>query len=323
MTGVRRPRAARRSSMTPTTRRVTIRRESRHRRDLARQATAAGGHSRSPGRSHWRPWAPSGWPVSSRSRPLASCRPGCPDPSELDSLGFAQPTIVYDRAGKVELGRFEDQRRRVLAFDSIPKTVLDATTAAEDRTFWDNAGIDVPALISAAAENASGTGERGASTITQQLVRARLLPDDVIEAGADRYVRKVKEIIQSLRLSDEYPGRGRQAARHHRLPQRDLLRARGVRHRCCRRDLLRRLRPLHTDGRPGRAPGRPAQVPDDARPVSLRRAGRQGPPRRTRRIGAGRPARLGPRGDRRHGTMDHARDGRAPRRDRGARRPGR
>ena len=84
--------------------------------------------------------------------------------------------------------------------------MLDATTAAEDRTFWDNAGIDVPALISAAAENASGTGERGASTITQQLVRARLLPDDVIEAGADRYVRKVKEIIQSLRLSDEYPG---------------------------------------------------------------------------------------------------------------------
>lgn len=131
---------------------------------------------------------------------------GLPDPSELDSLGFAQATIVYDRAGKVELGRFEDQRRRVLAFDSIPKTVLDATTAAEDRTFWDNAGIDVPALISAAAENASGTGERGASTITQQLVRARLLPDDVIEAGADRYVRKVKEIIQSLRLSDEYPG---------------------------------------------------------------------------------------------------------------------
>ena len=34
--------------------------------------------------------------------------------------------------------------------------VLDATTTAEDRTFWENAGIDPAALISAVAENASG-----------------------------------------------------------------------------------------------------------------------------------------------------------------------
>jgi peptidoglycan glycosyltransferase len=133
---------------------------------------------------------------------------GLPDPGALDDLSFVQPTIVYDRAGKVELGRFEDQRRRVLGFDDLPRTVLDATTAAEDRTFWANPGVDVAALISAAAENASGTGDRGASTITQQLVRARLLPQDVVAAGSDRYVRKVKEIIQSLRLSGEFPGEG-------------------------------------------------------------------------------------------------------------------
>ena len=48
--------------------------------------------------------------------------------------------------------------------------------------------------------------ERGASTITQQLVRARLLPTDVTAAGSDQYIRKAKEIIQSLRLSDEFPG---------------------------------------------------------------------------------------------------------------------
>jgi len=131
---------------------------------------------------------------------------GLPEPTELDKLGFDQPTIVYDRAGKVELGRFEDERRRVLAFDSIPTTILDATTSAEDRTFWDNPGVDVPALLSAAADNASGTSDRGASTITQQLVRARLLPDSVVERGADRYVRKVKEIIQSVRVNEAYPG---------------------------------------------------------------------------------------------------------------------
>ncbi len=128
-----------------------------------------------------------------------------PDPSGLGQLAFAQPTIVYDRDGKVELGRFQDERRRVVDYADIPTLVLDATTTAEDRSFWDNAGIDLAALVSAVAENASGVSERGASTITQQLVRARLLPEEVI-LGSDRYLRKAKEIIQSLRLTDEYPG---------------------------------------------------------------------------------------------------------------------
>ena len=128
-----------------------------------------------------------------------------PDPSDLGKLSFAEPTIVYDRDHKVELGRFQDQRRRVLPYADIPTLVLDATTTAEDRSFWDNAGIDPAALISAVAENASGVSERGASTITQQLVRARLLPEDVV-SGSDRYLRKAKEIIQALRLTEEYPG---------------------------------------------------------------------------------------------------------------------
>ncbi len=131
---------------------------------------------------------------------------GLPDPSDLDRLAFAQPTVLYDRAGNVELGRFEQERRKVVDFAEVPARVLDATTAAEDRTFWENPGIDPAALVAAVAEGASGAGERGASTITQQLVRARLLPADVVAPGSDRYVRKIKEIIQSLRLTDTFPG---------------------------------------------------------------------------------------------------------------------
>ena len=95
-----------------------------------------------------------------------------PDPSTLNTLTFAQPTVVYDRTGTVQLGTFQQERRRVIAYDQVPKLVLDATTTAEDRTFWDNAGFDPAAILAAAAENASGDSERGASTITQQLVRA-------------------------------------------------------------------------------------------------------------------------------------------------------
>src|SRR5436190_981594 len=131
---------------------------------------------------------------------------GLPDPARLETLTFAQPTTVYDRSGTVELGQFGVEDRRVVAFDDVPQLVLDATITAEDRTFWTNSGFDAPAIAAAAAEGASGTGERGASTITQQLVRARLLPLDVTGPGADKYLRKAKEIIQSMRLSDEFPG---------------------------------------------------------------------------------------------------------------------
>jgi hypothetical protein len=45
-----------------------------------------------------------------------------PDPTQLDRLSFAQPTVVYDRDGNVELGRFERERRRVVSYPEIPKT---------------------------------------------------------------------------------------------------------------------------------------------------------------------------------------------------------
>jgi membrane peptidoglycan carboxypeptidase len=138
---------------------------------------------------------------------IGSLSTGLPDPTSLASLDFAQPTIVYDRTGKVELARFEREKRRVVTFDEVPLLVVDTTTAAEDRTFWKNDGFDLGAIVAAAYQNATGesSGERGASTITQQLVRARLLPPEVIQSN-DRYLRKVLELLQASRLTAAFPG---------------------------------------------------------------------------------------------------------------------
>jgi membrane peptidoglycan carboxypeptidase len=132
---------------------------------------------------------------------------GLPDPANLTELTFSQPTIVYDRTGTVELARFQREHRRVVAFEDIPQLVLDATTTAEDRTFWTNGGFDAAAIVAAAFQNVTGERpeERGASTITQQLVRARLLPPDIVSRG-DRYLRKTLEIIQAGRLTSAFPG---------------------------------------------------------------------------------------------------------------------
>ncbi len=142
---------------------------------------------------------------------LATLEQGLPDVRAFRDLGFSQPTILYDRKGKTELARFWDERREVIKFEDIPPLVLDATTATEDDTFWTNPGVDIQATLNALVTEAAGGGDRGGgSTITQQLVRARLLPDDIIQAGLEtkegQYVRKAKEILQAYRLTQAFPG---------------------------------------------------------------------------------------------------------------------
>src|SRR5262249_29439850 len=72
----------------------------------------------------------------------------------------------------------------------------------EDKTFWENAGFDPVGIFSAAVDTLRGSG-RGASTITQQLVRARLLRPQDFEGSV--YERKIREIIQSIRLTQALP----------------------------------------------------------------------------------------------------------------------
>ena len=127
-----------------------------------------------------------------------------PSVASFEQLDFAQPSTVYDRTGTVQLATFQDEFRRVVTYDDIPKVLLDATIAVEDRTFWTNEGYDPNAIASALLDNITGASDRGASTITQQLVRARLLPQDVIEG--DQTIRKIKEILQSKNLTDAFPG---------------------------------------------------------------------------------------------------------------------
>ena len=126
------------------------------------------------------------------------------DPRDLlSNIVFDQQTVLYDRTSKVELARLGELRRELVKYDDIPPDLLDATTAIEDKDFWSNSGFDLADFLAASVDTLNGR-PRGGSTITQQLVRARLLPE---EAFADSvYERKIREIIQSVRLTQEYPG---------------------------------------------------------------------------------------------------------------------
>ncbi|HEY7737314.1 MAG TPA: transglycosylase domain-containing protein [Candidatus Limnocylindrales bacterium] len=129
------------------------------------------------------------------------------DPTELETIRFQEESIVYDRTGTKELARFGEFRRDVATWDELndAAVLVDATTAVEDKTFWSNAGFDPAAIIASGIDALRGNA-RGASTITQQLVRQRLLEPDLVQDPGRTVERKLKEIIQSIRLTETYPG---------------------------------------------------------------------------------------------------------------------
>src|SRR5688572_29896696 len=92
---------------------------------------------------------------------IATLEQGLPDVRAFRDLGFAQPTEVFDRSGKVRLARFWEERREVVKYEDIPQLILDVTTAVEDDTFWENPGFDLEATINAFATEIGGGGERG------------------------------------------------------------------------------------------------------------------------------------------------------------------
>src|SRR5499426_262129 len=65
---------------------------------------------------------------------------------------------------------------RPVRLDEVPRVLIDAVLAAEDRRFFEHGGLDGRALARAAWANfRAGRVKEGGSTITQQLVKVRLL----------------------------------------------------------------------------------------------------------------------------------------------------
>lgn len=108
-----------------------------------------------------------------------------------------QVVRVLDREGEV-LGEIGQEKRTVVAFDQIPKMLVNAVIAAEDATFYQNRGVDPIGVVRAFIENVVlGRRAPGRSTITQQVVKRLLLsPERTVK-------RKVQEIVLAYRLSDK------------------------------------------------------------------------------------------------------------------------
>jgi 1A family penicillin-binding protein len=128
-----------------------------------------------------------------------------PAVSQLATRQPFQTTRIYDRHGVLlnELFAPTEGRRTVVSLAEISPWMVDATLAAEDANFYDNAGVEPRGIARAIWQNAIHRGiVSGASTITQQLVRNTLIPED--ERGRQTLLRKIEEAVLALRVSELY-----------------------------------------------------------------------------------------------------------------------
>lgn len=122
---------------------------------------------------------------------------GLPDYQFLADYEPPVVTRVHADDGRL-LAEYARNKRVFVSIEAIPKRVVKAFLAAEDKNFYNHPGIDFVSLASAVVINVKnyGTGRRpvGASTITQQVAKNFLLTNEV---SIDR---KAKEAILSFRI---------------------------------------------------------------------------------------------------------------------------
>ena len=116
-------------------------------------------------------------------------------PNHEQLASYAPPTIsrIYSAEGRI-IDEFAQERRLFVPVEDIPSQVKAAFISAEDKNFYSHKGYDPRGMAAAAVDAARGGRLRGASTITQQVMKNFLLSSD---RSAER---KIKELILAARV---------------------------------------------------------------------------------------------------------------------------
>lgn len=120
------------------------------------------------------------------------------NPSNIYDL-LSENSVLYASDGSFMENIYQGESLRSnVEFKDIPKDLINAFVAIEDKTFWDHHGFNFVRIVGA-IWNAikSGSEISGTSTITQQLARNLYLPDT---KSVYSYERKISEAYYALIL---------------------------------------------------------------------------------------------------------------------------
>lgn len=108
-----------------------------------------------------------------------------------------EASIIYSNDGVV-LGRYFRENRIPVTYDEIPPVLIQALISTEDERFYRHFGIDVQGVFAAMKDMAKGDA-RGASTITQQLVKNMFKTRSEYSTGLTGYIPGVKLLVMKTK----------------------------------------------------------------------------------------------------------------------------
>ncbi|HPD66892.1 MAG TPA: PBP1A family penicillin-binding protein [Ignavibacteriales bacterium] len=129
---------------------------------------------------------------------------GLPSLEELENPKPVLASKVFSEDGEL-IGQFFIENRIETNVDSLPKHLIYALYATEDRTFESHWGVDLVRFIKAMVKNVINLSVReGASTITQQLAKNLYKLKDKNENLFQGTVRKIREWITAIQIERTY-----------------------------------------------------------------------------------------------------------------------
>jgi penicillin-binding protein 1A len=93
-----------------------------------------------------------------------------PSVEEIGKGILPEASVIYSSDGKI-IGKFFSENRTEVKYEEIPPVLINTLIATEDERFYSHYGIDFQGLVSAMKDIVFNSKKRGASTITQQLVK--------------------------------------------------------------------------------------------------------------------------------------------------------
>lgn len=124
-----------------------------------------------------------------------------PDYRQLADYRPPTVTRVYAGDGRL-MAEYAEEKRVFVPVEAIPKRLIQAFLAAEDKNFYSHPGIDVLSIVRAAITNIERLIDDrrpvGGSTITQQVAKNFLLTNDVT------LERKIKEAVLAFRIEQAF-----------------------------------------------------------------------------------------------------------------------
>jgi penicillin-binding protein 1A len=119
-------------------------------------------------------------------------------PETLVAIQPPVKTLVYDARGRV-LHEFFKENRSQVPIAHLPRHLVNATIATEDRSFYQHWGVDLWGIGRAAVTDVMHLKRtQGGSTITQQLARNLFLTHE------RTFTRKLKEVALAIRIERTY-----------------------------------------------------------------------------------------------------------------------